>query len=51
MSNVNAMFQSYKLSISISELNKVLCAESGHLVYVCKGGEGEILIRLMMKDS
>ncbi len=27
VSNVNAMFKSYKLPISISELNKVLCAE------------------------
>ncbi len=51
-SNVNAMFKSYKLSISISEFNKVLCAEmwpSG--VCMCKGGEGEILIGMMMKDN
>ncbi len=27
LSNVNAMFKLYKLSISISELNKVVCAE------------------------
>ncbi len=50
LSNVNAIFKSYKLSISISELNKVLCAEMW-TCGVCKGGEGEILIGLMMKDN
>ncbi len=52
MSNVNAIFKLYKLSISISELNKVLCVEmwpSG--VFVCKGAEGEKLIGFIMKEN
>ncbi len=52
VSNMNAMFKLYKLSISISELNKVLCAEmwpSG--VCVQRWREREILIGLMMKDN